>query len=228
MRKRWTDDEVDWLRLCYPVMHTAKVAKVIGRTIGQCYQKAQALGLTKTPEYLATDDARRLSASRRTPAMRATQFQPGQVSWNKGVKGVTGMQEACRATQFKPGRPPSEAANYVPIGTLRLSKDGYLQRKVTDDRAVVPAQRWVAEHRLVWEATNGPVPAGSVVVFKPGRKTVELELITVDALEVLTRVELMQRNSVHTQYPPEVARLVQLRGALTRQINARARALEES
>ena len=38
-----------------------------------------------------------------------------------------------------------------------------------------------------------------------------------------TRAEHMHRNSVHAHYPPEIARLVQLRGALVRQINRKAR-----
>ena len=78
-------------------------------------------------------------------------------------------------------------------------------------------------HRLVWEAACGAVPDGHIVVFRPGRKTTDPDKITLDALELLTRAENMRRNSVHSKYPPEVARLVQLRGALTRQINRKAK-----
>ena len=218
MGKRWTEDELDWLRLCYPHMHTSKIAATIGRTVGQCYQKAAALGLVKTPEYLASDAACRVSASRRTAAMDARQFKPGQTPWNKGSKGVVGVQEACRATQFKAGRPAHEASNYVPIGSHRPSKDGYLERKITDDPSLTPARRWVAVHRLVWIEANGAVPDGHVVVFRPGRRTTVLENITLDAVEIVTRAELMSRNTYH-RYPKEVAQLVQLKGAITRQVN---------
>jgi len=72
--------------------------------------------------------------------------------------------------QFKKGEMRGAAQhNYVPIGTLRYSKDGYLERKVTDDPNLVPARRWVGEHRLIWEAAHGPIPAGHVVVFLDGR-----------------------------------------------------------
>lgn len=37
----------------------------------------------------------------------------------------------------------------------------------------------------------------------------------------MTRAELMRRNSLHTNYPPQLVSLVQLRGALNRQINRR-------
>jgi hypothetical protein len=217
-RRRWTEEEVDWLRLCYPHMHTSKVASVVGRTIEQCYQKAAGLGLVKTPEYLASDDACRVSASRRTPAMQATQFKPGQTSWNKGKKGLTGTQENCRATQFKPGQMPR---NWVPIGSHRVNGDGYLDRKVSDDRG--GPRDWVAVHRLVWMEANGPVPDGHVVVFKPGRRTNVLEQITADAVELVSRVELMKRNTVHARYPKEVVQLVQLKGAIKRQVNRLAK-----
>jgi hypothetical protein len=155
-----------------------------------------------------------------------TRIQPGATPWNKGRPGSTGTQPGCRATQFKKGRPAQDARNYVPIGSLRICADGYLERKLTDDPGVVPARRWVAVHRTVWEAAHGAIPAGHIVVFRLGRKTTDLDKITLDALELLTRAENMRRNSVHSKYPPEVARLVQLRGALTRQINRKAKEAE--
>ena len=77
--------------------------------------------------------------------------------------------------------------------------------------------RWKPVYRLVWEAAHGPIPPGFAVCFKPGRRTAELAEITEDALELVSRRELMLRNSFH-RYGPEIAKLVQLRGALTRQI----------
>jgi hypothetical protein len=229
-RRFWTDAENALLRAIYPHCHTADIAAWIGRTQGQCYQHAAALGLRKDAEYLASDTACRVSRSRRTAGMIANQFRPGLAPWNKGRSGAetgTGTHPNSRRTQFKADGSLRGAAqhNYVPIGSLRTSKDGYLERKVTDDHPV-PTRRWVAVHRLVWEAANGPIPAGHIVRFKRGQKTTEVEQITTDRLECVTRVENMRRNSLHTIYPPEVAKLVQLRGALNRQINSRSKALE--
>ena len=155
-----------------------------------------------------------------------TRIQPGATPWNKGKPGSTGTHAACRATQFHKGRPASEARNYLPIGSLRVCADGYLERKTTDDPAIARARRWIAVPRIVWEAANGSVPAGPLVVFRAGRRTTDIEKITLDALELVTRAENMRRNSVHSKYPPEVARLVQLRGALTRQINRKTKEVE--
>ena len=56
-------------------------------------------------------------------------------------------------------------------------------------------------------------------MFKPGRKTTDPARITADGLELVTRAELMRRNSYHNNYPKEVALLIQLKGALNRKIN---------
>lgn len=219
-RRPWTDAELAVLRRNYPHFPTAQIASQLGRTVSQVYQAATRHGLAKSEAYLASDAACRLRRGDNVGAEH--RFVKGQPSWSKGTKGRVGVQEACRATQFKPGRPAHEARNYLPIGSLRISKDGYLERKVTDDPSIFPARRWVAVHRLVWEAANGPAPPGHAVCFLPGRKTTELELITLDAVELVTRAELMRRNTFH-RYGPEVAGLVQLRGAITRQINKRAK-----
>ena len=220
-RRLWTLDELELLAR-FPTTNTAELARELGRKPAHVYQKAYRLGLRKSPEYLA-DSAR----SGRTDGQRggATRFKPGHSTWNAGRKGwQSGGRSA--ETQFKPGRPAHEARNYLPIGTYRVNGDGYLEQKTTDDRSLAPARRWASVHRLVWEAAHGPVPPGHAVVFRPGRRSVELERITLDGLELVTRAELMRRNTLHN-LPPEVTHLIQLRGALNRKINNRTKAREE-
>lgn len=223
----WLPHEDEVMQRFYPQLTGADMAQILRRPLKSVYAHAKALGLKKSEEFLATDRSGRVQRGKQDPRMQASQFKPGLVPWNKGTKGIVGVQEACRATQFKKGRPACESSNYRPIGSERINADGYLERKVTDDPSIAPARRWVGVHRLVWESANGPIPAGHVVVFKPGRHTTDAAAITADALEIVTRVELMRRNSVHTVLPPPLARLAQLRGALTRQINRRSSELEE-
>jgi hypothetical protein len=168
------------------------------------------MGLKKSERFLAENTGR---------------IKPGQTPWNKGVKGSTGTQAGCRATQFKPGRNPSEARNYRPVGSLRITKDGYLEQKVTDDQGIYPARRWVAFHRIVWERENGNVPHGHIVVFRPGMLTTDPEMVAVDRLECITRSENMLRNTYH-RYGKEVAQLIQLRGVITRKIREKEKELE--
>lgn len=223
MKKSWPPEDIAWLRREYADSHTPTLAREMDRSVTSVYQMAERLGLKKSPGYLAGPLCGRTDGKRGG----STQFRPGHETWNKGVKGVCGTHENCRRTQFKHGRPASEASNYQPIGSERLSKDGYLERKVTDDPSIVPARRWVGVHRLVWEGAHGPIPPGHVVCFRPGRRSAIAENITVDALELVSRAELARRNHPRS-HNPELAKLVQLKGAITRQVNRIAREAKES
>ena len=147
----------------------------------------------------------------------ATSFKKGNIPWNKGIHFVSGGRSA--ETQFKKGQMSGAAQhNYVPIGTLRISRGGYyLERKMTDDPSLVPVRRWEAVHRMVWQAAHGPIPDGHIVVFRPGMKTVVESEITIDRLECITRAENLRRNGVWRD--PELGKLYQLKGAIARQVN---------
>jgi hypothetical protein len=225
-RMPWSRADVAMLEREYPNALTRTLAEKMGRTERSVYQMAEKLGVKKSADYFASVDSGRIQRGRTDPRMQATQFKRGQKAWNEGMKGLCGTHENCRRTQFKAGRPASESANYQPIGSERISKDGYLERKVTDDPSILPARRWVGVHRIVWESANGAIPRGHVVVFRPGRKTADAALITVDSLECISRAELARRNHPVSR-SPELAKLVQLKGAITRQINRIAREAKE-
>ena len=109
----------------------------------------------------------------------------------------------------------------MPIGSYRTvtEKTGrkHLELKISDAKGSND-KRWKPVSRLVWEAKNGPVPAGHFVVFKPGMHTLVVEEITLDRVECITLAENARRNHPNS-YNPELARLVQLKGAITRQVN---------
>lgn len=214
-KQPWTAEQLQLLRQLYATTLTADLARQLGRPQSSVHQKAAALGLRKDPVFVA-DTARQRSLAP-GHGSHAHQFKPGQRPWNEGLNYHPGGR--CAETQFKPGQRQGRALQLVqPVGSLRVNGDCYLDRKVTD--AGPMHRRWVAVHRLVWEAANGPIPAGQAVVFKPGRRSTQVQDITPDALELLTRAQLMARNTVHT-LPKPLAGLAQLRGALTRQINRR-------
>lgn len=90
---------------------------------------------------------------------RTGRFDPGSVPANKGKKMPYNPNSA--ATQFKPGHGLAGRAlqNYKPIGYERLTRDGYLVRKINND---LPMQRrWRAAHLIEWEKRNGSIPSGS-------------------------------------------------------------------
>jgi len=93
---------------------------------------------------------------------RTGQFPKGLTPWNKGMKGLSfpGME----ATQFKPGNVPH---TWVPIGSERITKDGYIQVKIQDGKK---QKNWRGKHILIWEAANGPLPEGHAIIFGDGNK----------------------------------------------------------
>jgi hypothetical protein len=111
-------------------------------------------------------------------------------------------------TQFKPGVRPH---TWKPIGSRRLTKDGYLQRKISDTG--YPPRDWVGEHILLWAKAHGPIPKGHALIFKDRNKS----NICLDNLELITRRELMRRNTIHN-YPPELVDVIRLGAALKRQL----------
>ncbi|MBS1729831.1 MAG: HNH endonuclease [Bacteroidetes bacterium] len=218
-RHPWTSEQDAILAARYPDERGKDLAEALApHTLTSIFQRAKKLGLKKSEAFKQSDLSGRQQPGKVNPAMQATQFKPGSQPFNKGLKRPEGWAPGrMRETQFKKGERTGIAVDlYKPIGSLRITVDGYLQQKVNDD---FPTQyRWTGVHRLVWEEANGPVPKGHVVVFKPGTHTTDIGKITLDRLELITRAELMRRNSYHTRYPKELGLVIQMKGQLTRRI----------
>ena len=90
---------------------------------------------------------------------RTGRFEKGQPPANKGRLMPAETKAKLARTWFRKGSLNGKAAKkYKPIGTERLCKNGYRERKVSDDG--LPQRRWRAVHLIEWEALNGPVPEG--------------------------------------------------------------------
>lgn len=209
----WTAAEIATLRADYPHQITRTIALQLNVNVVVVYKKAMDLGLRKSAEFLATDRSGRILKGGKLSV--ATQFAPGQKSWNAGTHYTAGGRSA--ETRFKKGEMSGAAQrNWVPVGTYRINGDGILDRKITDlGRG---PRDWEAVHRLVWKAAKGPIPPNHVVAFLPGKRTTELAQITLDALECISRRELVLRNSIWRKNP-EIAQLYQLKGQITRRVN---------
>jgi hypothetical protein len=202
----WTSDEVRFLCEHYAEMPNSIIASTLDRSIPGVMRKAFNLGLKKSATFMKANNV--------------GVFKAGHATWNKGMNYHAGGRS--QESQFKPGQINGRAAMLArPVGSYTINSEGQLEQKVSD--ASGPRNlRWRPVHRLVWERANGAVPAGHAVTFKPGCHSTDPERITLDALELVTRAELMRRNTVH-RYGPEIARIAQLRGAINRQINQRTK-----
>jgi hypothetical protein len=214
-RHIWTKQELATLRELYPTTRTADIAALLGIDLELVYRRAALLRIRKNPEFFARDKSGRIFKGGKLG--QTTQFAPGQKPWNTGRKGWQAGGRSAE-TQFHTGALPPTT---MPVGAYRVitTKGGkqFLERKV---RQVPGAshKRWTPVSRLVWEAEHGPVPHGSIVVFKPGQRTLVLEEITLDRLELITRAQHARRNHPNTR-SPELGRLYQLKGQITRQVN---------
>ncbi|NNM70205.1 MAG: HNH endonuclease [Gallionella sp.] len=206
-KTHWTQELVALLVEKYPHISTSKLAPMLDKTEQQIYHKAHLLGLKKTQEYMAGPDGGRLL--RGTEIGKSYQFSKGHIPVNKGVKGIS--YPGTEATQFKKGEKPH---TWRPIGSERLSKEGYLQVKLKDTG--VSRHDYVPVHHLVWELHRGAIPKGHRIAFKDGDKT----HITFENLEAVSIAEMMRRNTLHN-YPKEIAQLMRLRGLVNRKINRR-------
>lgn len=204
---RWTRDDIDILCRDYPDTTTADLARRLGRTERAVYQAARSRGVKKSAAYMQALSDERLR--RLVEGGKDTRIGKGATPWNKGRRWCAGGRSA--ETRFKPGNRPQ---TWVPVGTERVTKDGILERKVSDTR--VKSVDWRPVHVLLWEEHNGPVPDGHFVVFENRDRTD----IRIDNLVLVDRAENMRRNTVH-RYPEPLVRAMLMRGALNRHIRER-------
>lgn len=221
-KRLWNPEDDALLRVAYPDAPTHEVAACLGRTVQAVYVRAQAMAVRKSTAYLASPAACRLRRIGDDHPGRATQFKPGQVPHNKGLRRPGWHRGRMKTTWFKRGqRSGKAAAHHMPVGRTRLI-EGYVYRKVSDIPNVPYTVNWKPEHHLVWAAAHGPVPKGHALIFRNGDRTD----VRLDNLQLLTRRELMARNSVQN-LPPALRQAVQLLGALNRKIRRRTHGEEQ-
>ena len=198
-RCNWTLEETEMLIEHYPHKSTKQVAEILGRSIAQCYAKAHALQLHKTPEYLATEASGRLQKGN-----QATQFTKGNVPWNKGMKG---LDIGGKETRFKKGDKP---ANHRPVGEERIDDEGYTYIKIAEHT------RWVLKHRHIYEQHHGKLEPHMIVTFRDKN----ISNFEIENLEAITKVENMERNRI-TKYPQPLRQTIKTLNKLWQEIKSK-------
>jgi hypothetical protein len=215
-RRFWHPYEDNVLCRLYSNTRTDQLALYFGRSVLSVYQHAALLGLKKSAEWLASDEACPLR--RRPEAGAPYRFKPGHVPFNKGLRRPGWAPGRMATTQFKKGEMAGAALKkWVPVGTKRISRDGYLEVKFRERNGLYG--NWKGVHTMLWEEKHGPVPKGFALAFKDGDKT----HIRLGNLELISRAELMRRNSVHN-LPKELQAVIQLAGALKRKVREKSEA----
>lgn len=205
-RKRWTPEQIRLLRKIYPDLLTEEVARRVGHPLKSTLSMSNTLGLHKSAAFLASDLSGRLKKF--TTAGIANRFKPGHVPFNAGVKGWRSGGRSV-LTQFKRGQVSTrwKPEDYQ-VGTLRMNTDGIIDMKFREG-----PRAWRAFHVLLWEDAHGPVPAGHCLAFID-RDHFNIEL---GNLELITRAELMRRNSVQN-LPAPLRSAIRLLGQFKRRL----------
>lgn len=207
-RFRFTKEQIAELKRDYATTLNKDLADRFGCTIYAIHNAGFRYGLKKNIEFL-----------RKVAKDNFTEDHPARKHWikkgtpppNKGKKQKEYMSkeaiERTKATRFQKGSIPPNA---VPIGYERVDKEGYIYIKVEGKRKLV------LKHRYVWEQHFGPIPKGNNIQFKDGNR----QNCDIENLYIISRSnQLKLENSVYARYPEDVVKLIQLKGALCRQIN---------
>ena len=172
----WSDEEKQYLAEITPGRGYKEIQSMMSCKFGFDYTHHQIKGAI-TRNKLNTG--------------RTGRFEKGRATWNKGTKGLT----KANVTSFKKGQKPH---NYKPLGSERITKDGYCEVKVSDT-----GRRWRPKHVLIYEKHHGKVPKGSAVIFLDGDKRNfdidNLYLVTRSQLAMLNKNSLIQKDAELTK-----------------------------
>ncbi len=113
---------------------------------------------------------------------RTGRIEKGNKPWNTGTKGLL----KANVTTFKKGNKPH---NCRPVGSERITKDGYVELKIAEPNV------FKLKQRHIWEQAHGPIPKGHVIVFKNTDK----KDCRIENLEIITRGELARLNQSYSR-----------------------------
>ena len=204
-KRKWTQQEEETLIRLYedPKVFSKDIAKMLGRTLQQVYNKAMAMGLKAPIERLRMAG----KIGMQHPRSIATRFHKGQIPQNKGKKVSPEVYEKMSHTMFKKGH---ISENKREVGAERVNVYGYIEIKVAEPNV------WRLKHRIVWEQHNGVIPAGYNVQFK-NHNTQDC---SIENLYLISKAEQMRNeNSLIAKYPKELQDVIRLKGVVNRQIH---------
>jgi hypothetical protein len=186
MGQIWTLKELELLKELWNDTGIEVIQQLLNRSRSAIYGKVCQLKLQRSEAYKQKMQSYFSETLIKHGAK--SRFKKGHESHNKGkqmkdyVKPE--MMERMKVGQFKKG---SFSHNRLPIGTERLTKDGYLQVKICDGRL---NRNWELKHRLVWQQHYGEIPSGDIVVFKDGNPL----NCDINNLKLISKKDNMNRN----------------------------------
>ena len=164
----WSSEEKDYLREITPGRHYKEIVELMNAKFEYEFNLGQIKGAI---------------ARYKLNTGFTGYFPKGNIPFNKGTKGIMKANK----TSYKKGNIPQ---SYKPVGTERITKDGYTEIKVKDPNV------WKLKHRLIYEEHYGEIPKGYVVMFSDRDKSNfdinNLILISRNQLKTLNQNDLIK------------------------------------
>ena len=140
---KWSDEEKDYLREITSGRHYKEIVELMNAKFEYEFNLGQIKGAI---------------ARYKLNTGFTGYFPKGNIPFNKGTKGIMKANK----TSYKKGNIPQ---SYKPVGTERITKDGYTEIKVKDPNV------WKLKQRLIYEEHYGEIPKGYVVMFSDRDKS---------------------------------------------------------
>lgn len=140
---QYTDEMLEWIEANQADISRAELTRRFNKRFNMNTGRCTIPALCVRKGWISKHDGR---------------IKKGDTPWNKGKTGYMGAN----ATSFKKGQ---KVHNHRPVGSERITKDGYIQIKVAE-----PSD-WQLKHIVVWESRNGKVPLNHCIRMIDGNRT---------------------------------------------------------
>lgn len=164
----WTEEKIEWLRQNVPGKPYAEVTVLFNEHFGENISKTAVHAMCKKSHIHNGFTGR---------------YENGHVPFYKGKKMPHEKAAKNEGTRFHKGDIPQ---NYRPVGSERINVEGYIEIKTEEHK------RWRYKHRVIWEAANGPIPPGHILIFKDGNKL----NTDISNLKLITKAENIRINQM--------------------------------
>ena len=170
-RHKWTEEEIEFIREIYPYYENKEISKMVKDKFGFDVSARNLLNVRHKYKF----------PKKSIPNSGC--YRKGDVPWNKGKGMSEEVKEKVKGTWFKKGEIPK---NHRPIGSTRVSVDGYKLIKIAEPN------KWALYHRHLWEKTHGEkLSKNEVVIFADGDKS----NFDIDNLVKVSRSNLLYLNN---------------------------------
>jgi hypothetical protein len=213
-RRPWSEKEIEYLKANYRNTLSSEIATALNKPLCSVYGKANQLKLEKAQyPFNKGKKAETYMTPEGLARSKQNSFHKGHVPLNKGLKQTEYMSADQIAktvnTRFTKGHEPKNTLHDGAI-TYRPDKNGHNYYYIR-----IAKNKWIMLHVHNWEMAFGKVPAGYIVVFKTG----DHKNCNVENLELITRKENMQRNTIHN-YPEPVRKAIRLKGKIDKKLKS--------